>query len=469
MYDRSFRRRFSKVPMLIALMSCALPVCALSATWYVANDGSDSGTCGHSRDHACRSISQAIENAANGDAIWVGAGRYGDLNGNGSFTDPGDEHGVDYGNGETSCVVCITKPLSFYSYNGTAATIIEGSPHFNAVVQVLSDHVVFGSKDHGFTLSGGPVGVDINYDTVGFPQGGGNGTGLQHPISVTGNITVRIPVGFSVEGQPDKPSPGCPDYAPCVPKGRVLVSANTAIGGDTGFAVYNSDNFSSNVDLQDNLALGASTGFTTFSSFTGVGDPVLGNGAPRVHLLHNVASSGGIGFAALFVGAIENNVASGNSTAGFVVVPGGGNPSTVFKGNVATGNGGPGVIVSFADPADMQPSFTSFAENDFYGNDRNRPASLTISYPADPNGTYKPGPSAHCGVLNVGALAAVPPLSDPLPKLTLQASNNFWGSSGGPAPADMGDMAGGACDQHGGVTVSKPFSSNWFAFVPLPN
>src|SRR5579864_4067004 len=95
---------------LATFMVWGLPIGVQASTWYATNDGVDSPMCGHTRDHACRSISQAVDNATDGDVIWVGAGRYGDLNGNGSFADPGDEHPFDSGNG-TSCVVCITKAV----------------------------------------------------------------------------------------------------------------------------------------------------------------------------------------------------------------------------------------------------------------------------------------------------------------------------------------------------------------------
>lgn len=55
----------------------AIATASVSArTLWVTNDGADSATCG-SRPRPCRSISQAIENAADGDTIWVGAGHYG--------------------------------------------------------------------------------------------------------------------------------------------------------------------------------------------------------------------------------------------------------------------------------------------------------------------------------------------------------------------------------------------------------
>ena len=61
-----------------------------AATLHVANNGIDSDTCG-AGSAPCRSISRAIVNAAAGDTIVVGPGRYGDLNGDGSFGGPGEE------------------------------------------------------------------------------------------------------------------------------------------------------------------------------------------------------------------------------------------------------------------------------------------------------------------------------------------------------------------------------------------
>jgi len=56
----------------------------------VTNNAIDSLTCG-TKTEPCRSISQAIDNANTGDHILVGPGRYGDLNGDGDFNDPGEE------------------------------------------------------------------------------------------------------------------------------------------------------------------------------------------------------------------------------------------------------------------------------------------------------------------------------------------------------------------------------------------
>src|SRR4051812_32658563 len=100
---------------------------AASPLVYVANNGIDAHGCG-ARAEPCRSITQAMANAANGSIIVVGPGRYGDLNGDGKFDAPGEEHpqsreyqpspGVPI---DLACVVCILKPLQFVSTYGAEA------------------------------------------------------------------------------------------------------------------------------------------------------------------------------------------------------------------------------------------------------------------------------------------------------------------------------------------------------------
>jgi hypothetical protein len=75
---------------LSSLLLLAAP--ALAANRFVANNGTDSGTCGATSATACRSISQAIANASPGDHVIVGPGIYGDIDGDGVFTPgSGDE------------------------------------------------------------------------------------------------------------------------------------------------------------------------------------------------------------------------------------------------------------------------------------------------------------------------------------------------------------------------------------------
>lgn len=441
-----------------SLLLAGMPVLASANTLFVTNDGVDSATCGSTRDRACRSISQAMDNASGGDTIWVGAGRYGDLNGDGNFDSPGSEHPTPYSFPSLGgCVVCITKPLQIYSYNGTAATVIEGNAGFYAAVSIRSDKVIFGSKEHGFTLTGtSTAGLLIDY--------GVNGT-LKSSVRVEGNVALNHNVGFDVFGPVYYPH-GCPEAA-CGISARVVFSQNSAIGGGIGFEIApNLDLGGSPIVLQDNLALGAGTGFLLFAGDHNPDetDPNPCCAGQAIRLLHNVASGGGVGVSAELPGPMENNVASGNAVAGFIITPGG-DSGTVFQGNAAIGNGGPGVIVIFDEtgPAGgpISISFANFAGNDFYGNDRNRPPLSLGRF------GFNPGPGAHCGVLNVGAQVFQDP-RPPSPTVEkLQTANNFWGSVSGPATTGQSDTAGGVCDQNGGATTVKPFSPTWFSFVPL--
>src|SRR5690349_10624302 len=83
------------------------PAAAATTTWWVSNQGVDNASCG-ARAKPCRSISAAIEKAAPKDVIEVGAGLYGDLNGDGAFTAPGEEHYKRGSQGKT-CIVCVDK------------------------------------------------------------------------------------------------------------------------------------------------------------------------------------------------------------------------------------------------------------------------------------------------------------------------------------------------------------------------
>ena len=128
---------------------------AAAAVLWVTNDGADSSSCG-SQTTPCRSISQGIENASDGDTIEVGAGHYGNVSGNVNYTGPGDEHP----RADAGCIVCITKGLSIFSVHGAAVTVIDSLPSspFGTTVMILSDGVHFGQAGGGFTASGGGVG-----------------------------------------------------------------------------------------------------------------------------------------------------------------------------------------------------------------------------------------------------------------------------------------------------------------------
>ena len=145
-HDRSNRIGFHIRVAVLALAACACLAAvgtpASAATWWTSNLGSDSGSCGTSAA-PCRSISQAIANAADGDTIWVGPGHYGDVNGDGNFTGPGDEQPdptagePNLAAGPYGCIVCVTKALHIYSTGGAAVTVIEANASAGSASTVM--------------------------------------------------------------------------------------------------------------------------------------------------------------------------------------------------------------------------------------------------------------------------------------------------------------------------------------------
>ena len=453
-HDRSNRIGFHIRVAVLALAACAclaaVGIPASAATWWTSNLGSDSGSCGTSAA-PCRSISQAIANAADGDTIWVGPGHYGDVNGDGNFTGPGDEQPdptagePNLAAGPYGCIVCVTKALHIYSTGGAAVTVIEANASTGSAstVMILHDGGDFGAVDHGFTITGGNAnGVMVA------PYYAGSNFSVSQNMTVMGNIDVGDGVGFNVQGlgwHKICPAPYCQFTA------RILVASNRAINNQTGFAVapYYWQDWYGQFVVRDNEAVGATTGF--FIS-PGTQDEIGNYNARDVQVVNNIAAHNGTGFYVDVVGLVSYNTALDNSQSGFTVTPSGG----PFETNSAIGNGGPGVIVDLSNngwgpgitlnPADV---FSTFSNNNFFGNDRKRPAGLSFE------GGWNPGPSAHCGVLNLGLVAASPAVPT-----QLQAANNYWGSSKGPSSTGPGDNAGGVCDQNGATTNTKPFSAS---------
>jgi hypothetical protein len=441
-----------------AAMGSWVSASASGATSWVANLGVDSASCG-SQHSPCRSISQAIENAADGDTINVGPGHYGNVSGSSTYGGPGDEHAQATANG--GCVVCITKAVRIYSVAGATVTVIEGIPGtaYSANVQIMHDGVVFGAPGMGFTLAGGnSVGLLIDQND---PQG----LLLQRNITVAGNVDLGDQNGYVFNGMDftDRPCPA-PE---CAALSQILFADNEASGNSgTGFSVTLGDFLGGPITLQGNLAHGAGTGFAALAGCRD--ESCLDGSANSVTMTGNVAIHNVVGFVANG-SPMTGNTATGNSQAGFLVIPEGG----PFTKNSAIGNGGPGLIVEFSTgPFDSQPQvFQPFSGNNFFGNDRNRPMLfLTVgSFGGAVGGPLgvNPGASAHCGVLNVGALAFLwshqPPSPAPLP-----AAANFWGSAAGPASSGAGDAVGGACDQNAGATVGKPFATAAFATTTWP-
>ena len=450
---------FALFPITLAALSAAMMMvgaaAASSATLRVTNDGADSASCG-SATKPCRTISQAIENAADGDSIEVGAGIYGNVSGDPNFAGTGDEHAQ----ADSACIVCITKALSIFSLHGAAVTLIQSfpSPAFISTVRIQHDDVKFGQAGGGFTVTGGNIqGIVLDLNSpVGY------GILLQHNVTIAGNVDLGDQNGFVFIGSGfvDRP---CHDPI-CMSTAQATFSDNESINnGVSGFSVY-VNTYQGRVSLQGNVARGAATGF--FASPGGQNESGFGVSAANVAIVDNVAAHNGVGFNLALIGRAENNTAAGNSQTGFLVVPSGS-----FRGNTALGNAGPGMIANFSVNLFSGPfinNFSAFVENNFYGNDRNRPA-LQVS--VDPLQAPNPGPSAHCGVLNLGDIAFAELASEgqgSLDPQTLQVSGNFWGSPQGPATTGVGDAVGGGCDQNAATTIVKSFATTPFAITAWP-
>ena len=422
---------------------------AFGGVRFVAANGTDSEGCG-SAEHPCRSISQAMTNAEDGDTIYVGPGRYGDLSANGSFSGPGDEQ-PQVGTGwSPGCIVCIEKPLHIYTQLGASVTFIASGPYvaYSSTVSIRHDGVDFGAAGHGFTITGGnSSGVTVDLAYAGVP--------VRNNISVAGNVDFGDQGGFGLVGATSLPI-GC-SVDDCAFSSRILIDNNQALNNSVGgfFVSVAYSGPPGQIIVRNNQSIGAGTGFSVIPwSLFGGDSPAT---ASNVQVLNNVAASGGTGFYINASGPVRYNTAISNAQSGYQMRPGG----AAFTDNSAIDNAGPGMLLNFsAEAFSVAPiAFAPFSNNNIFGNDRHRPANLqsnfSFSEPDSSFGSFNPGPGAHCGVLNVGVIPGLFPPLPPVPALQ-PAPQNYWGSAAGPTASGAGDTLGGRCDQNGGVTTASP-------------
>jgi hypothetical protein len=201
------RDRMGTLPMLrtlyvaAAILSLASPL-ASAKTLSSANNGSDSISCGTS-DAPCRSIGQALANAADGDTVVVGPGYYGDLNRDHDFGDAGDEALASPGSG-CLCMIPITKRVTLKSRDGADVTVIDAA--------LVSRGLYFGAGSSGsqlvgFTIVGGGdaiyadgnAGVSDLRLTGNVTRGGSNaGFGMFNGVS--GTLSANHAIGRGGDG-----------------------------------------------------------------------------------------------------------------------------------------------------------------------------------------------------------------------------------------------------------------------------
>ncbi|MBS0416096.1 MAG: right-handed parallel beta-helix repeat-containing protein [Proteobacteria bacterium] len=413
-------RRKSNLPtngLVLAAVIAAPAVFASSTTWWVSNQGLDGASCG-TRDKPCRSIGAAVAKANPSDVIEVGAGLYGDLNGDGAFTGPGEERPGTDGNGRT-CLICVNKAIKILSLHGADDTIIDAGNNrradpesadgmVNNVISITSTGTTLGADGAGFTIAGS----------------GGDGVHVTSSVSagtIIGNIARgNRRSGFDVEVIDQS-------YTPFPIPLTVTLRGNTAIQNDVGFSASHDEmrGVGETVLVTENTASGNAGGGYEFRG-------------PSFHalLINSVSSNNGAGvrLSGVFDAEIRNNTVTGNIGHGIAIQ--GLSQSVRIRDNTIVGNTGAGVfMLGFNDNIVIRT-------NNIYGNS---------------GVSNNPGPvldSPNCGVINVG-------MDQPA-----DATNNYWGSARGPGP-DPADNGGKGCDFFSTVTTKvTPFATTLFPIRP---
>jgi hypothetical protein len=427
-------RRLGVSIILGALFMLVLSGPAPAATWLVANNGTDAPGCGSTT--ACRSITQAIANAAAGDKIVVGPGRYGDLNGNGHLTDPGDENSTVAGK-----LIVIGKSVTITSRDGAGTTMLtSGTLSGETLVSIEANGVVFGGTGKGFFVYGNggssTTGIATAPTTSGVTVAGNvvfaraadmqiDGTGHTVKNNVVFGLLDLVGSAHTVtnnvaEGGSFQTDPGSSNLA---------LTGNRALLGNTpGFNLQGSghvlkNNLASNMDSDGFSCSGTCTALQLIRNIarhcTGRGF-LFQSGTNHVVTENLAGNNGGNGFEANATSAMavtfSGNEAVGNSMSGFLFDTSAVQPT--LTGNVVVGNIGVGIGINGAG---------TITANSIYGND-------TVG---------------NCGISLTGSG-------------TVTATRNFWGAASGPG-ADPADLS---CPGTGTIDAGSPSATEFKANAP---
>jgi hypothetical protein len=401
---------------------------AQQSVW-VQNNGVDGASCG-TQAAPCRSITRALAVAAPGATIHVGPGRYGDLNRNGEF-DSGDEGPPQPIFEDTQdALLYVAKPVTIVSTHGAEVTLIDVGPSVQQsfVGVVLSTGVNFGSRGHGFRVSGG--------------------SGIQIVSSINGSnvrIAGNIVEGYRRDGLPS--GGGISVFGGS--SSSVLIADNQVLGSGAGvdvvLAVQTGDFFGGPVSIVRNTLRGNVIGaYLIGNEITFSGNIVDGNLRDGVSASDfdgpsNAAAEPGI--------SVDNNYVVNNGQHGVSVSLG---YLNAIVRNEIVGNLSGGVLYN------SRGVLRRFELNNVYGNGSLPSAGLSAAPPDFPT---------NCGVIADASAAQ----TSGYEVHALVATNNYWGAPTGPGPNPADDSGGGGqpCTQSPKATVDTPFATAPFA-VPVP-
>lgn len=269
-----------------------------AAVLYVAPAGADRATCG-AESAPCKTISQAVTNAATGDTIVVAAGTYAEQ-------------------------VTIAKPLTL---TGKQATI-DATGHDNGILLMTN---AAGSAS-GSTVSGFTVERAIGEGVLAMQVSN---------VTIANNAVVDNDTGAGTsqtkECAPQGPVPGdCGEGLHLMTVANSTVSGNTVEGNDGGILVTDELGPTHGNQIVHNTVTGnvKDCGITLASH----SPKAVANGQPQPAL-------GGV-----YDNTVSGNLSAKNGTAGagvgiFAAAPGAGAYGNVVKGNIIFGNGMPGVTI----------------------------------------------------------------------------------------------------------------------------
>jgi hypothetical protein len=372
-------------------------------TRHAANNGADGASCG-SKAAPCRSIGRALQLAVDGDTILVHPGFYGDVNGDGDFTDPGDE-ALDPSSFPGPCLVCINKRVRLLSTHGADLTIIDGfgTESFGPVngVAIFASGVTFGSEARGFTVR-----RMSNTGVLVQPEAG--------DVTIAGN--------HASENGVDDDSSGI-GFVISVSAGLTRVRNNRATHNDFyGFLVASN---TANPGVARVVANAAHTNrFAGFVIESGTG--------PAYSIIGNVATGNPGGFSFDGRGLVARRNVAMNNNVGMQIE--GDASNVLLTENSIIGNlfGGVSVGLNVPGPIDIHRS-------NIYGNAGTASSSIEMN----------------CGISNQS-------------ERQIDARNNFWGLPGGPGadPADNVGPGTGCDVGIGSETLFAPFASKPFPIQP---